>query len=31
MPKRIIYNGHSRPFEDKHGLFLAASDFIWRW
>jgi hypothetical protein len=28
---RFDYNGHSRPFEGRHGLFLAASDLIWRW
>jgi hypothetical protein len=28
---RYDYNGYSRPFENKHGLFLVASDFIWVW
>jgi hypothetical protein len=28
---RYDYNLHSRPFEDKHGLFTAAADFIVRW
>ena len=28
---RYDYNGESRPFEGKHGQFLAASDLILRW
>jgi hypothetical protein len=28
---RYDYNGRSRPFEDHHGLFTAAADFIFRW
>jgi hypothetical protein len=28
---RYDYNGQSRPFEGKHGQFLAASDLILRW
>lgn len=28
---RYDYNGYSRPFENKHGLFLVASDFLWVW
>jgi hypothetical protein len=28
---RYDYNGQSRPFEGKHGQFLAASDLIIRW
>jgi hypothetical protein len=28
---RYDYNGQSRPFEGKHGQFLAASDLIVRW
>jgi hypothetical protein len=28
---RYDYNEQSRPFEDKHGLFTAASDVILRW
>jgi hypothetical protein len=28
---RYDYNGESRPFEGKHGQFLAASDWIIRW
>ena len=28
---RFDYNGHSRPFEGHHGLFLAATDLIWSW
>jgi hypothetical protein len=28
---RYDYNEHSRPFEDKHGLFTAAADVILRW
>jgi hypothetical protein len=28
---RYDYNGQSRPFEDKHGQFLLASDLILRW
>jgi hypothetical protein len=28
---RFDYNEESRPFEDKHGLFTAASDVIVRW
>ena len=28
---RFDYNGHSRPFEDHHGVFLAATDLIWSW
>jgi hypothetical protein len=28
---RYDYNLHSRPFEDKHGLFTAAADVILRW
>jgi hypothetical protein len=28
---RYDYNSESRPFEDKHGLFTAAADVIFRW
>jgi hypothetical protein len=28
---RYDYNGETRPFEDKHGLFTAAADVIVRW
>ncbi len=28
---RFDYNGESRPFEGKHGIFTAASDVIVRW
>jgi hypothetical protein len=28
---RYDYNGESRPFEDKHGLFTATADMIVRW
>jgi hypothetical protein len=28
---RYDYNEHSRPFEDKHGLFTADADVILRW
>lgn len=28
---RYDYNDQSRPFEDKHGLFTAATDVIFRW
>jgi hypothetical protein len=28
---RYDYNLHSRPFEEKHGLFTAAADVILRW
>jgi len=28
---RYDYNGESRPFEDKHGLFTATADLILRW
>ena len=28
---RYDYNSQSRPFEDRHGLFTAAVDFILRW
>ena len=28
---RYDYNGRSRPFEDQHGLFTAATDVILRW
>jgi hypothetical protein len=28
---RFDYNNESRPFEDEHGLFTAAMDFIVRW
>jgi hypothetical protein len=28
---RYDYNGESRPFEDRHGLFTAAADVILRW
>ncbi len=28
---RYDNNGESRPFEDKHWLFTAATDLIWRW
>jgi hypothetical protein len=28
---RYDYNGESRPFEDKHGLFTATADVIVRW
>jgi hypothetical protein len=28
---RYDYNGPSRPFEDRHGLFTAAADLILRW
>ena len=28
---RYDYNGESRPFEDKHGLFTATADVILRW
>jgi hypothetical protein len=28
---RYDYNEESRPFEDKHGLFTAAADIIFRW
>src|SRR5262249_43813616 len=28
---RYDYNGTSRPFEDKHGLFTATADLILRW
>jgi hypothetical protein len=28
---RYDYNGESRPFEDRHGLFTAAFDLILRW
>jgi hypothetical protein len=28
---RYDYNGQSRPFEDKHGLFTATADLILRW
>jgi hypothetical protein len=28
---RYDYNGESRPFEGKHGLFTAATDLILRW
>jgi hypothetical protein len=28
---RFDYNGESRPFENKHGLFTVASDIILRW
>ena len=28
---RYDYNAESRPFEDKHGLFTATLDVIFRW
>jgi hypothetical protein len=28
---RYDYNGESRPFEDRHGLFTATADLILRW
>ena len=28
---RADYNGQSRPFENKHGLFTATADVIFRW
>jgi hypothetical protein len=28
---RFDYNGESKPFEGKHGLFTAASDLLLRW
>jgi hypothetical protein len=28
---RYDYNGQSRPFEDKHGLFTATMDVLVRW
>jgi len=28
---RYDYNEHSRPYEDKHGLFTATADVILRW
>jgi hypothetical protein len=28
---RYDYNDETRPFEDKHGLFTAAADVIFRW
>jgi hypothetical protein len=28
---RYDYNADSRPFENRHGLFTASTDLIWRW